>query len=150
VATAAPTRAAAADLSDALRTFFRAARRARGRAARQPAGDGLSLAQYHALEPLLERPCSVREVAELSGVAPPTACRVIDGLVARGLVAREPDAGDRRALVLTLTPAGRRATLAKRRSFDGVRERITGTLDADEQRQAAELLRRLAEVIEEL
>ena len=40
------------DLTDALYDFFKAARRARGRAARDPSPDGLSLAQYHLLEPL--------------------------------------------------------------------------------------------------
>ena len=34
------------ELTDALYDFFKAARRARGRAARDPSPDGLSLAQY--------------------------------------------------------------------------------------------------------
>ena len=53
-----------------LGVFFRAARRARGRAAR-PAGDGLSLAQYHLLEPLADGPLTNRQIAEQAGVSSP-------------------------------------------------------------------------------
>ena len=44
--------AATASLSEALADFFRATRRARGRAASQTPVDGISLAQFHVLEPL--------------------------------------------------------------------------------------------------
>jgi DNA-binding MarR family transcriptional regulator len=139
----------ATELSDALADFFRAARRARGRASRQP-GDGISLAQFNALEPLLGGPMTVGQVAEAAGVAPPTATRMLDGLGERGLVSRAADRSDRRAVIVSLTPAGRRAATTKAREYERARRRIGAVLDADEQRQAADLLRRLAEVIEEL
>ena len=142
--------AAEAVLSEALHDFFRAARRARGRAARQSADELISLAQYHLLEPLLDGPLTNRELAELAGVASPTATRMVDGLVGRELVTRIEDPSDRRAVVISLTEAGRKAVSEKTREYDKARRRIAAALEPDEQPVAADLLRRLAVVIEEL
>jgi DNA-binding MarR family transcriptional regulator len=140
---------AATELSDALADFFRAARRARGRASRR-SGDGVSLAQFNVLDPLLDGPLTVGQVAEAAGVAPPTATRMLDGLVERGLVSRAAGRTDRRAVIVSLTAAGRRAATAKAREYERLRKEVGAVLDPDEQRQAADLLRRLAEVIEEV
>jgi DNA-binding MarR family transcriptional regulator len=140
----------AAALSDALHDFFRAARRARGRAAKRPVGDGLSLAQYHLLEPLADGPLTNRQVAEQAGVSSPTATRMLDLLIERRLVTRLEDPVDRRAVLISLTPAGREALTAKLAEVDEVRRRIAAALEPDEQRVATDLLRRLADVIEEL
>ena len=137
-------------LSDSLAAFFRAARRARGRAARLDPKQGLSLAQYHALEPLFEGPCTVGKAAERAGVAPPTATRMLDGLADRGLVERSPDPGDRRAVIVSLTARGRRAAAAKAKELEAARMRLAAAFDEDDQARAARLLHRLAEVIEEL
>jgi DNA-binding MarR family transcriptional regulator len=137
-------------LSEALHDFFRAARRARGRAAKRPAGDGLSLAQYHLLEPLADGPLTNRQVAEQAGVSSPTATRMLDLLLSRRLVTRLDDPVDRRAVLISLTPAGREALAAKLAEVDEGRRRIAAALEPEEQRVAADLLRRLAEVIEEL
>jgi DNA-binding MarR family transcriptional regulator len=137
-------------LSDALQDFFRAARRARGRAAKRPTSDGLSLAQYHLLEPLADGPLTNRQVAEQAGVSSPTATRMLDLLVQRRLVTRLEDPVDRRAVLISLTPAGRQALAAKLAEVEQSRRKIAAALEPDEQRVAADLLRRLAEVIEEL
>jgi len=136
--------------SDSLAEFFRATRRARGRAARRPSPDGLSLAQFHLLEPLADGPRTNRQLADSAGVSSPTATRMIDVLVARDAVTRVEDPSDRRAVLISLTAAGRRALDVKLREYEQVRERIAEALDLDERRVAADLLRRLAEVIEEL
>ena len=137
-------------LSDALHDFFRAARRARGRAAKRPTGDGLSLAQHHLLEPHGDGPHTNRQVAEQAGVSAPTATRMLDLLVRRRLVTRLDDPVDRRAVLISLTPAGREALAAKLAEVDEGRRRIAAALEPEEQRVAADLLRRLADVIEEL
>jgi DNA-binding MarR family transcriptional regulator len=137
-------------LSDALHDFFRAARRARGRAARRQSDDGLSLAQYHLLEPLADGPLTNRQIAEQAGVSSPTATRMLDLLVRRRLVTRLEDPVDRRAVLISLTPAGREALAAKLREYDARRRHIAAALEPDEQLVAADLLRRLAGVIEEL
>lgn len=51
---------------------------------------------------------SLSEVADDLGVNPSNASRTCDQLVRRGLVDRAEDPEDRRRLVLTLSPAGRR------------------------------------------
>src|SRR5947207_15220193 len=84
--------------SESLQEFFRATRRARGRAARQPSPDGLSLAQFHLLEPLADGPHTNGQLAEAADVSSPTATRMIDVLVGRGLVTRVEDPSDRRAV----------------------------------------------------
>ena len=63
---------------------------------------------------------------------------------------RAEDATDRRAVAIALTDAGREALAAKLKEYDVARRKIASALDEDEQRVAADLLRRLAEVIEEL
>jgi DNA-binding MarR family transcriptional regulator len=138
------------ELTEALHDFFRAARRARGRAAREPSPGGLSLAQYHLLEPLAGGPRTNRELAEQAGISAPTATRMIDGLLERGLVTRIEDPLDRRAVVISLTGAGEMALVRKEREYDARRRQIAAALDPHEQRVATDLLRRLAAVIEEL
>ena len=95
-------------------TLRRAARgpgRAIARLARQVehglAPIGLSLQQYRALALLAEGPAAATRLAERLTVSPPSVTAVIDGLVARELVARTPDLGDRRRQHLALTQAGR-------------------------------------------
>ena len=142
-------RSAQVELTDALYDFFLAARRARGRAAGDMAG-GLSLAQYHVLEPLGKGPRTNRELAELAGISAPTATRIVDGLLERGWVSRVADPTDRRAVVISLTETGRAALTKKQREYVARRRQIADALDPHEQEVAAGLLRRLAAVIEEL
>src|SRR4051794_30349069 len=112
---AAPPRSQLDAFIDAFDDFARAAKRARHR---QSAGDGdLTIAQYGLLAPLLdaaEAP-GVRELAEAAGVSSPTATRMLDGLERRGLVVRERSERDRRAVHLSLTPAGAAAVHAQRK-----------------------------------
>ena len=138
------------ELSEALYDFFKAARRARGRAAAEPAPDGLSLAQYHLLEPLGSGPRTNRELAELAGISAPTATRMVDGLIHRDFVTRIEDPTDRRAVVISLTAAGRAAFARKEREYAARRRRLAAALEPHEQRVATDLMRRLAAVIEEL
>jgi DNA-binding MarR family transcriptional regulator len=143
-------RSAQLELTEALHDFFQAARRARGRAARDPSPGGLSLAQYHLLEPLATGPRTNRELAELAGISAPTATRIVDGLLDRGFVSRVEDPTDRRAVVISLTAPGRAAFAKKERQYASGRRRIADALEPHEQEVAAGLLRRLAAVIEEL
>jgi MarR family transcriptional regulator, organic hydroperoxide resistance regulator len=142
--------AAESELADALYDFFKTVRRARGRAARDPSPDGLSLAQYHLLEPLGSGPRTNREVAESAGISAPTATRMVDSLLERGLVTRIEDPTDRRAVVISLTDVGLSALKRKQREYEAQRRRVAASLDPHEQKIASDLLRRLAAVIEEL
>jgi DNA-binding MarR family transcriptional regulator len=135
---------------DAWEGFFRAVRRARGRANARPPANGLSLAQHHLLAPLAAGgPQTISVLADAAAVAPPTATRMLDGLVRDGLATRRPSDADRRCVLVDLTPAGRDALAVTTALLADARARIAGSLTEDERDQAAALLRRLTLVVEE-
>ena len=138
------------EFSTAWESFFRATRRARGRAIGPLEGSSLTLAQYQLLEALqtAER-LPVSELAASAGVAPPTATRMLDALVRDGFVARTPCEDDRRVVRVALTEGGRDAVATAGRQVAERRARVRDQLSPDEQAQAAALLRRLAAVLED-
>ena len=73
---------------------------------------GLSLPAYKVLRALENSDQSMREVSEILHVSPRTVTDMIDGLEARGLVARGPHPADRRVTLLRLTPDGHRQLTA--------------------------------------
>ncbi|WP_076262004.1 MarR family winged helix-turn-helix transcriptional regulator [Intrasporangium flavum] len=76
-------------------------------------GDHPSLAWLTPLRVLQKAPGSrVHDLAADIGISPGGASKLVDRLVAAGLVSREADEEDRRASRLRLTPEGRRATRA--------------------------------------
>ena len=124
-----------------LDDFMRALRTARGRFNRAPVVPELSASQFHLLEPL----------AEAADVAPPTATRMLNNLVGRGIVDRtRPQEGDRRQVQITLTPEGRRLVAAKRARIAAAREQVFHRLSPGERRAAARLLHSLAAAIDDL
>jgi MarR family transcriptional regulator, organic hydroperoxide resistance regulator len=130
--------------------FLGALRRARARLSDDPAA-GLSLAQYQLVAPLLDTPTrSVGELAANAGVASPTATRMLDGLERDGHVRREPADHDRRCVALRLTPSGRRIAAAERARYAAKGAELFAALDPAEREQAARLLGRLADLIEDL
>ena len=140
----------AAEFSAALDEFFRTLRRARGRA-NQAHADGLSLAQFQLLDVLVDgRPRTVGQLADAGGIAQPTATRMLDTLERMGIVQRSPALQDRRCVLISLTPAGGSALELRRAEIQAARERIRSSLSAQEQRDAAVLLRRLSALMEEL
>jgi DNA-binding MarR family transcriptional regulator len=136
--------------TDAWEAFFRTTRRLRARAGRLPV-DGLSLPQYHLLEALEgSGELTVGELAESAGIAAPTATRMLDGLARDGYVTRRQSDTDRRAVLVALTPAGVAAFAAAHGHVQAFRRRVFDALEPDEREQAAVLLRRLSDVLEEL
>jgi DNA-binding MarR family transcriptional regulator len=105
--TSTPARAAGDELVDTVLAASRAlvAVAARSLAA---AGDEVTLPQYRALVVLAARgPQGTAELAATLAVNPSTATRMCDRLVRKGLVRRHRQAGDRRAVRIALTAAGR-------------------------------------------
>lgn len=85
---------------------------------RQRIGDTVTAAQMRALFVLEDRgSATLRELAHVLGVTSPTTSELVDRMVRAGFVRREDETEDRRRLVLTLRPRGRRLleALAKRR-----------------------------------
>ena len=139
--------------ADALDDFMRAIRTARGRFNRAPAQPELSASQFHLLEPLStsDGPMAMCALAEAAGVASPTATRMLDGLVRRGLAERtRPAEGDRRRVEVTLTPEGQRLVAAKRARIAQAREEVFRRLSPGERAAAAQLLHSLAAAIDDL
>jgi MarR family transcriptional regulator, organic hydroperoxide resistance regulator len=139
---------ATTDFSAAWERFFRTTRRLRARATTL-AGD-LTLSQYHLLEPLRTADeLTVGELAESAGVAAPTATRMLDGLARDERIIRRHSETDRRTVLVSLTPAGRKALTAAHKQSLAFRRRVFERLDPDEREQAAALLARLNEALEE-
>src|SRR5258707_7950033 len=142
-----PTDAAA--FSAALEDFFRAARRARARL--QPGGE-MSLAQLHLIEPLLESggALPVGALASAAGVSPPTATRMLDCLERARLVERSRREGDRRVVLVALTPAGLRAAAQEHELAHHRRPHLFDSLTPTQPRTAARLPSPLAAAVEDL
>ena len=131
-----------------LDDFLRALRTARGRFNRAPLVPELSASQFHLLEPLAASPGSL--LAAAADVAPPTASRMLDNLVRRGIAERTRAEGDRRRVEVTLTAEGRRLVAAKRARIAEAREQVFHRLSPSERRAAARLLHSLAAAIDDL
>lgn len=68
---------------------------------------GLGLAQWAVLMSIWRNgPLGIKDIAQLTGNAPPAASRIVDRMVQGGLVARHADAQDRRAVVVDVTARG--------------------------------------------
>lgn len=109
----------------------------------------LSLPQALALEAVGDGARQVSEVARRAYAHVSSASRVIDQLVTAGLVTRDPDPDDRRAVLLDVTVDGR----AMLDELETVRTRILGRvierLDEEEVEDLNRVICRLADAIEE-
>ena len=132
-----PADAAAVDaVLTASRSLIAVATRSLGAAA-----EDTTIAQYRALVVLASRgPQRMADLAGALGVAPSTAGRMCDRLVRKGLIRRHRARVDRRAVLVSVTAAGRQVVdqaTARRRALI---EDILAKLPADTQRAAAEAL----------
>ena len=115
------------------------------------AAEETTIAQYRALVVLASRgPRRMVDLAEALDVAPSTAGRMCDRLVRKGLVRRHRARGDRRAVLVSVTTAGRRvvdeATSRRRALIAEILER----LPVPAQQAAAQALRAFADAAGEV
>jgi DNA-binding MarR family transcriptional regulator len=92
-------------------------------------------------------PLTIGALAQAEGVKPPTMTRLVDGLERDGLVTREPDPADRRAVRVRATKDGRRVLIEGRgRRVAALAAGLRRLPDRDlaTLRRAAELLERVA------
>ena len=95
----------------------------------------LSMPQYRLLAMVAEGDERASALAGRLTLSKPTITAAVDGLVERGLVTRGDVAGDRRAVRITITAAGRRALQGAERSMQ---ERLDGILNHCADRAAVE------------
>lgn len=88
---------------------------------------------------------SQQQAAGRLGVDRTTMVGLLDGLEAKGLVARRADAEDRRRNVLELTGDGQQALARALRASDDAERHLLAELDDDESAQLRALLTRLAQ-----
>lgn len=104
------------------------------------AGHELTFSQFIAIKKLANGIASVTELARAADLNPGAMTRLLDKLEARGLLVREADPNDRRALHIHLTDAG----IAMWRDIDQcgqrVRERALRGMDDDTRTQLTRLL----------
>jgi DNA-binding MarR family transcriptional regulator len=105
---------------------------------------GLSLPGYKLMCALENSDRSMREISDVLHVSPRTVTDMIDGLEARGLVARCPHPADRRVTLLRLTPEGRDQLLAAAARADEAHNAAVGGLSEHEQQTLRRLLARIA------
>ncbi|ADB49665.1 MarR family winged helix-turn-helix transcriptional regulator [Conexibacter woesei] len=133
---------------EAWRHFSRATQRAKGR--RCDAGE-LSLTQAMLLSGLLDGGAmTVGALADRAEVAKPTATRMLDGLERAGYVERRQSGEDRRVVLVTLTDRGDRALQTRWASFREGLERASAALTPRERDEATALLKRLADLLDEV
>lgn len=109
------------------------------------AGEEVTLTQYRSLVVLASRgPQGVAALAEALGVTPPTASRLCERLVRKGLVQRRTDRHDRRQVRIALTESGSAliATVTARRR-DEIAD-LLASIPPEDQRFVVVALRQLA------
>lgn len=115
---------------------------------REDDGSGLSAPRLSALSVVVfGGPVSLAELAEAEQVRPPTMSRIVDALVQRGFLTREPAPGDRRSVRITATADGISLLQAGRERRVHALIRRLGKLADSERRALArgvEILERVA------
>jgi DNA-binding MarR family transcriptional regulator len=91
------------------------------------------------------RPRTVSEVAAAAGVRPTTVTGVLDRLEQKGHLVREARHGDRRAVQVSLTPAGVTSSRRVQRAFAALEERALEAVPSAAVDHARQVLSALAE-----
>jgi len=122
--------------------FTHTARRLRRGSAAQLAPLGLTYAQARVLQLVGQagRPLRMADLAGQLDVVPRSVTTMVDALETAGLAARQADAGDRRSVLVSLTPAGRLLLDALEDARRGSAEEVFGGLAPTQRTQLLALL----------
>jgi MarR family transcriptional regulator, organic hydroperoxide resistance regulator len=94
-------------------------------------GLDLTASEINALANLADgRSRSVSDLGRAAGTRPTTLTSVLDRLERRGHITRSPGPGDRRAVLVGLTPSGRQAAAAIQHAITGIEQRALAPLPA--------------------
>lgn len=104
---------------------------------------GLSLAQWAVLSVLWRNgDMNIKDLAQLTGNAPPATSRIVDRMIAAGLLKRTQDAQDRRAVTIALSDQGE-GMRSLMTIFETVNEVMLGSLSKAEEQTLFDLLARV-------
>ncbi len=118
---------------------------------RDHAPSGLTPTQLSALANIDEYgPLRLTALAAREAIAPPTASRAVDGLVAQGLVTREPDPEDARSTILRVSRQGDEFLAGWRQSRDALLAARLAALDPADVAQLAATLPLLRALLDSL
>lgn len=115
--------------------------------------DGMDLTynQYKTLLTIADREdCSLGDLARELGVAMSSASQMVERLVGQGVVHREQDAGNRRQLVIRLTPAGEALVAELQRGILSGYARILERLGDEEQELLVQSFENIARILGKL
>jgi DNA-binding MarR family transcriptional regulator len=105
---------------------------------------GVPIEQFRILEVLdASEPCAMGEIASQSLIEPPTLTKIIDKMVADGLVYRAPDPHDRRRVLILTATAGKALYKRLRGVSTAQEQRIVELLQSDKAAELKNLLREL-------
>jgi len=116
---------------------------------RQQSLGGLTPSQASVLS-TLERhgPMAMSQVADHESISKPSATGIVGRLVAKGLVSRSPDGGDKRSFIVEISPSGRELIDLRRRERNAyLARRIDSLSETDHQalERAIELFENMIE-----
>jgi DNA-binding MarR family transcriptional regulator len=129
------------DVVDAL---LLAAHRVRNAADARLRERGLSLQGFKLMRSLKNSDLSMREISDVLYVSPRTVTDMVDGLEARGLVARHAHPADRRVTLVHLTDAGRQQLAAATAGAERNSRAVVSALSEADQQTLRRLLDRVA------
>ncbi len=110
--------------------------------------EGLTPSQYGVLRALARNgPMTMKKLSREMLVTPPNMTGMVGRLEARGLARRLPDGGDRRNVIIALTPAGEKVQEALARGYRDFLKAALGALTSEEQETLASLLTKLRDEI---
>jgi DNA-binding MarR family transcriptional regulator len=116
---------------------------------RQQGESGLSATAFSALATIARLgPIALGELAAVEGVKPPSITNTVAALEAQGLVAREPDASDRRVTRVSATPRGKLRLMRSRTRKTAYLAARLEALDAHQLEVLAEAAGILEQVLE--
>ena len=98
-------------------------------------------------ETAMSGPLRLSALADRMGITAPTASRAVDGLVDLGLMERQSDPVDRRAVQLDLTRPGRKRVEEKKALAAAALQPGVAALSAQDRARLATLLARLANAL---
>lgn len=143
--------AALAALREEFGCMLGAERRLRGRDQHRKGDGDLSIAQVRALFALDAREAATAgEIAEAARLSPASVTGMLDELEREGIVTRVRSEDDRRRVLVTLTEEGRAVLSKRRRRWLKRWEAAMEDVSERDLEAAAEVMRRIGDVLDEL